>query len=181
MSDASVPQPPRGDGVEMLKAQVERRSRSIPVPRRPRSAPSDGAASLEPRPAPVESPEQEAEPPAAFSSPAADPSLPAPVKRRTGPKAPTPSASAAAKAAGTPDPRPSTQPDEPLANLQVRVRRSLDSRLEDLIHTLRRDGVRTSKVELVELLLWELPAEPSPDLRRRLAGFRRLAPREEPL
>jgi len=79
------------------------------------------------------------------------------------------------------DDRPHTQPDEPLANLAVRVRRSLDERLGDLIHALRRDGVRTSKVELIELLLWELPAEPSGDLRRRLAEFRQHAPREEPL
>jgi hypothetical protein len=83
--------------------------------------------------------------------------------------------------ASSTDDRPKTQPDEPLANLAVRVRRSLDARLGDLIYELRRDGVRTSKVELVELLLWELPAEPSADLRRRLADFRQHAPREEPL
>ncbi|MDA8395865.1 MAG: hypothetical protein M0T72_11645 [Candidatus Dormibacteraeota bacterium] len=46
------------------------------------------------------------------------------------------------------------------------------------MHALRREGIRTSKVELVELLLWELPAEPNSQLRARLASFRRQAPRE---
>jgi hypothetical protein len=35
--------------------------------------------------------------------------------------------------------------------------------------------VRSSKVELVELLLWELPADDDA-VRRRLAEFRRAAP-----
>jgi hypothetical protein len=65
-----------------------------------------------------------------------------------------------------------------VANLAIRPRRSLDNRLGDLVHALRREGIRTSKVELVELLLWELPAEPNSQLRARLASFRRQAPRE---
>ncbi|MHB8324623.1 MAG: hypothetical protein ACYDEA_01785 [Candidatus Dormibacteria bacterium] len=67
---------------------------------------------------------------------------------------------------------------EPLANLVLRPRRSLDYRLADLVHDLRREGVKTSKVELVELLLWELPPKPTAELRERLAKFRRTAPRE---
>ncbi len=78
-------------------------------------------------------------------------------------------------------PRPTRLPDEPLVNLSIRVRHSLDERLVDLIHALRQEGVRTSKVEMVELLLWELPATPSPELRRRLATFRQQAPKERPL
>lgn len=64
-------------------------------------------------------------------------------------------------------------------NLAIRVRRPLDDRLADLIHELRGVGVRTSKVELVELLLWELPAgEAAPaDLIERLRAFRSKAAR----
>lgn len=47
--------------------------------------------------------------------------------------------------------------DAPAVNLAIRVRRPLDDRLVDLIHELRGSGVRTSKVELIEMLLWELP------------------------
>jgi hypothetical protein len=62
-------------------------------------------------------------------------------------------------------------------NLAIRVRGPLDDRLAELIHALRREGVRTSKVELIEMLLWELPEALTPDLRERLARFRRFAPR----
>jgi hypothetical protein len=68
-------------------------------------------------------------------------------------------------------------PDLPAVNLAIRVRRPLDDRLADLIHALRQAGVRTSKVEMVELLLWELPDRPTEDLRARLAAFRGAAPR----
>jgi hypothetical protein len=71
----------------------------------------------------------------------------------------------------------SLAPNEPAVNLAIRVRRPLDDRLVDLIHTLRREDVRSSKVELVEMLLWELPETPNDDLRRRLGAFRKAAPR----
>ncbi|MDJ0976872.1 MAG: hypothetical protein QNJ98_20620 [Planctomycetota bacterium] len=57
------------------------------------------------------------------------------------------------------------------------MRRPLDDRLAELIHQLRREGVRTSKVELIEMLLYELPEELTPDVRSRLARFREAAPR----
>ncbi len=75
--------------------------------------------------------------------------------------------------------RPKVGADEALANLAVRVRRSLDDRLGDLVHSLKGEGIRSSKVEIVEMLLWELPAEPTPEFRSRLGAFRRAAPREE--
>jgi hypothetical protein len=68
-------------------------------------------------------------------------------------------------------------PDLPAVNLAIRVRRPLDDRLADLIHLLRADGIRTSKVELVEMLLWELPEDDVAGLVRRLARFREWAPR----
>lgn len=69
--------------------------------------------------------------------------------------------------------------DAPAVNLAIRVRRPLDDRLADTIHALRGVGVRTSKVELVELLLWELP-EPDTatgELIERLRAFRARAAR----
>lgn len=76
------------------------------------------------------------------------------------------------------DGRPATTPHEPYANLAVRVRRSLDARLDDLAIDLRRQGVRSSRAEIIELLLWELPPAPDASFRARLAQFREHAPRE---
>lgn len=72
---------------------------------------------------------------------------------------------------------PRVAADAPAANLAIRVRRPLDERLGELIHALRQGGVRTSKVELIEMLLWELPPAPSGELRQRLGAFRAAAPR----
>ena len=77
--------------------------------------------------------------------------------------------------------RPTTSVDEPVTNLAVRVRRSLDDRLNDILYALRKDGVRSSKVELIEMLLWELPPEASDSLCGRLAEFRAAAPRQDAL
>jgi hypothetical protein len=62
------------------------------------------------------------------------------------------------------------------ANLALRVRQPLDDHLAEIVHEFRREGVRTSKVELVEMLLWELP-QTHTDLRARLAEFRDAAAR----
>jgi hypothetical protein len=74
---------------------------------------------------------------------------------------------------------PKTAPDEPSANLAIRVRRSLDDHLNELIFALRREGIRSSKVELIEMLLWELPSRPGDDLTGRLSAFRHAAPRRD--
>ena len=79
------------------------------------------------------------------------------------------------------DEHPVTRPSDPLANLAVRVRRPLDKRLGSLVYKLGEEEVKTSKAEVIEMLLWELPSEPSDDFRSRLAAFRRAAPRETPL
>ena len=76
---------------------------------------------------------------------------------------------------------PLTAPTDALANLAVRVRRPLDKRLGSLVYKLGEEEVKTSKAELIEMLLWELPAEPTDEFRRRLAAFRRAAPRETQL
>jgi hypothetical protein len=62
--------------------------------------------------------------------------------------------------------------EELTSNLAVRVRRSLDRRLDTLLHELKMSGMKSSKVEVVELLLWELPASADDQLRRRLREFR---------
>jgi hypothetical protein len=60
----------------------------------------------------------------------------------------------------------------------VRVRRSLDLRLDHVIYELRRQAnVRTNKTELVEMLLWELPDEPGAELVERLTRYRQVVPR----
>ena len=66
--------------------------------------------------------------------------------------------------------------DDPTANLAVRVRRALDAVLAERIARLRAKGVRTSKAELVELLLWEQASLDDDEVAGRLATFRRRAP-----
>ena len=68
--------------------------------------------------------------------------------------------------------------DEPTANYAVRVRRSLDDLVAWRLAQLRRHGTRASKVELTEMLLWELENVDVDDLVARLEHFRRHAPRQ---
>jgi hypothetical protein len=68
-------------------------------------------------------------------------------------------------------------PDLPPVNLAIRVRKPLDDALADTIHALRGAGVRTSKVELIEMLLWESAGAGPEALRERLRTFREWAPR----
>jgi hypothetical protein len=69
------------------------------------------------------------------------------------------------------------EPDEPTANYAVRVRRSLDDLVAWRLAELRRQGARASKVELTEMLLWELADAESDDIVARLERFRGYAPR----
>ena len=143
-------------GIDVMRRRMERASRQPPPPRRAREA------GEEPSPAAV----------GEGGPPAAEP----PVSETPAP---------AARAVSTPpSPRRRARPDPvrlaadlPPANLAIRVRRPLDERLADVIHSLRRDGVRTSKVEMIEMLLWELPEDDHPAVRERLRRFREWAPR----
>jgi hypothetical protein len=135
-------------GIEVMRRRMERASRRPPPPRRARDD-ADGPAGgggETPLPAAVQAPPRPA-------------AAPAPRRARA------PEAAPARLAA-----------DLPPANLAIRVRKPLDDRLAELIHALRRDGVRTSKVELIEMLLWELPDDPVA-ARERLRRFRGYAPR----
>lgn len=117
----------------------------------------------EPAPAPAQ-PEQPAS--AAPTAPAAPPPTPPP------PAAPPENARA----------RRRTEPlaialDDPTTNYAVRVRRTLDDLLSQRLGELRARGTRSSKVEITELLLWELAGATPAQLDARLAEFRRHAPR----
>ena len=143
----------QSSGIDLMRARMERASRRPPPSRRP----AEAAATSAPEPV-GEGGEPPVLAPAAAPAPSADPRPGAPAPARPG---------APARLA----------PDLPPVNLAIRVRKPLDDRLADLIHALRREGVRTSKVELIELLLWELPAEDVAGARERLRRFRGFAPR----
>ena len=144
-------------GIDVMRRRMERASRQPPPPRRAREA-------------------QDAPPPSSEQGVGAAPGPPEPAAAEPA-RAPAP-----APAAARPRRRAQPEPvrlaaDLPPANLAIRVRRPLDERLADLIHALRRDGVRTSKVEMIEMLLWELPEDDHPAVRERLRRFREWAPR----
>ena len=143
-------------GIDVMRRRMERASRQPPPPRRAREAddapPPSGEGAGETPGSPT--------PAVATPPPVATPAPAAPRTRRRAQPEPVRLAA-----------------DLPPANLAIRVRRPLDERLADLIHALRRDGVRTSKVEMIEMLLWELPEEDHAAVRERLRRFREWAPR----
>ena len=146
-------------GIDLMRRRMERASRRPPPPRR---AAEDAAAAGAAAGATGAGEGAEATAPA--------PQEPAAASVARAPRRPVrarPGASAPARLA----------PDLPPANLAIRVRKPLDDRLADLIHALRREGVRTSKVELIEMLLWELPDDDPAGARERLRRFRAFAPR----
>jgi hypothetical protein len=139
-------------GIELMRRRMERATRRPPPPRRAAAGTPAAPAEAGPEGAAAGAPE------------AAGRAGPASVRRSRPSRA---AASTTARLA----------PDLPAANLAIRVRKPLDDRLADLIHALRREGVRTSKVELIEMLLWELPEDDAAAARERLRRFRAVAPR----
>jgi hypothetical protein len=133
-----------------MRRRIERASRQPPPPRR--AAEADAAAPV---------PEVAAEVPTAT------------IAAGDGGEATPPPRRARSRAAS----RMRLSADLPPVNLAIRVRKPLDDRLADVIHQLRRDGVRTSKVELIEMLLWEMPDDQLSAVRERLRQFRDWAPR----
>jgi hypothetical protein len=141
-------------GIDLMRRRIERASRQAPPSRRP-AVPSD-----ESTPASAVPPAATAPIPVEASVPVATPASPrAPARRGRG---------AAPVRLGA---------DLPPVNLAIRVRKPLDDRLAEVIHQLRGDGVRTSKVELIEMLLWEMPGDEPSVIRERLRRFRDWAPR----
>lgn len=63
-------------------------------------------------------------------------------------------------------------------SMTLQVRRTFARRVDDLIHEFKRDrNIKTSKVELVEMLLSSLPEGVSDTLVQQLETFRQNAPR----
>lgn len=147
------------NGLDRLNQRMERSRRTVPAPRRPSSGVADSTPSTPTDPAATRIKPESSTP----VTPAVDASA-SPLKPVAQPTSVT------AVSALFPV-------DEPQANLAVRVRRSLDLRLDDILYELRHRGIRSSKAELVELLLWELPRTLNSDLESRLAHFRRVAGR----
>jgi len=138
-----------------MRRRIERASRQPPPPRR---AAEQAAASTD-----------------APAQPAVEPAVAPVVRAGSGGEA-SPSR-APRRARSRPPARMRLSADLPPVNLAIRVRKPLDDRLADAIHQLRGDGVRTSKVELIEMLLWEMPDDQPAALRERLRQFRDWAPR----
>lgn len=138
------------DGIDLMRSRMARAQRVPPTARRPAAAPSP--------------------------APAGETEVPE-TPRTAAPTAPRATAERPARRAAAPaSRRPRVSAADPPVNLAIRVRRPLDEHLVDILHDLRKAGVRSSKVELIEMLLWELPADPAA-VRGRLADFRRAAPR----
>lgn len=232
-----------GDGVDELRARVERRSRSVPPPRRPRNDAVSGIAgesdvmgggrdlgggnadgggeetSSRPTRAPAADVADRATPRSVSSegsSSARDDNGeaaalvpeqgPGAGQARSGGVDSPRTQGAANRAPGRPGrevisgadkaterrttaptgvspvPEPEYSPTgvaaEPTANLTLRVRQSLDFRLAELIHGLRCEGVRSTKKELIEMCLSELPTVPTDELRDRLRAYRDRLPRD---
>ena len=152
----------QASGIDLMRRRIERASRQPPPSRHPRgdaavvavtpdtAAPADGA-------------------PAKPAAPAPTPAAPRPARSR--------SRRRGVGEATAPAGRVRLAPDLPPVNLAIRVRKPLDDALADAIHALRRDGVRTSKVELIEMLLWESAGAAPEAVRERLRVFREWAPR----
>jgi len=145
----------QASGIDLMRRRIERASRQPPPSRRPLGDAAAVAAATPDAGAPADA--APAEPPA----PA--PARPARSRRRRG----------AGETAG----RVRLAPDLPPVNLAIRVRKPLDDALADTIHALRGAGVRTSKVELIEMLLWESAGATPEEVRERLRTFREWAPR----
>ena len=183
------------EGLDQLRGLVERRARSVPPPRRARQAVESKEAAPtepgEPQPAGVEADTESrgsAGPEPAWDGPTMVPppalATPVPDEHPVADAAPPePPPAATATPARSPQPgdlggRPALTGTEPTANLTLRIRQSLDLRLVELLHNLRREGVRSSKKELIEMCLSELPLEPSEHVRARLRAYRDIVPKE---
>jgi len=145
-------------GIDLMRRRIERASRQAPPSRRPAGPPEEdlsGAGGTAP--------------------PAVAPTVPEPPPVDPLPAAPRRPAAARGRSRAAIPMR--LEADLPPVNLAIRVRKPLDDRLAEVIHQLRGDGVRTSKVELIEMLLWEMPDDAPTALRERLRQFRDWAPR----
>jgi hypothetical protein len=153
----------QASGIDLMRRRIERASRQPPPA--PRTRPPAGADTAAPVVPTAEAPTVDTAPAVVDTAPVGEgggATRPPPARRR---------ATAASNR------RPRLAPDLPPVNLAIRVRKPLDDHLADVIHDLRRAGVRTSKVEIIEMLLWEQTSEDAAAVRERLGAFRAAAPR----
>ena len=151
--------PEQASGIDLMRRRIERASRQAPPSRHPRA-------------------EQETTPAPAGAQDAGGITEPTTAPVRAGVAAAGPTAAPPARRARPVGERgPRLAPDLPPVNLAIRVRKPLDDHLADTIHALRGQGVRTSKVELIEMLLWESAGAEAGAVRARLRVFRQWAPR----
>lgn len=156
-------------GLDVLRERMERRSRTVPTPRRPLTqkpalAQPDGTTQSDEEvlpDTPVAAADTKPDESMAHKPEEAPPVSTVPIH------SPPPS-DADEVDSGTLS-RLST---EPTVNLAGRVRSSLGLRLDQIVLDLRLHGVRASKAELLEMLLFELPEQATPELRDRLERFR---------
>jgi hypothetical protein len=180
------------DGLGQLGQRMARARRNVPPPRRPAGGSTDPAAAPSPAQIPVDPTSGASLPTESLEDrrinrPTTNESVEPLLSKEKALDEPAPSAvMSAAPAQATPlSSAPSSGASLPLvlsandaqANLAVRVRRPLDDRLNDLLHELRRSGTRSSKAEIIEMLVWELPPDLTDDLKRRLSWFRSAAGR----
>lgn len=176
--------------IEQLQAKRTRPRRQPPARRPPRAAPAppqvandarelaEPSPELEPNGTPTASAGTEQRALSAATDSATTPALPAPSetpKDRRDIEPDGADRSAVPERVATGSLR--LKADEPTANYAVRVRRTLDDLVAWRLAELRRHGVRTSKVELTEMLLWELADASVENIVARLQDFRNHAPR----
>ncbi len=175
--------------IEQLQAKRSRPRRQPPPRRTPRAAPAPPQVAIEVRE--IDQRSRELEPTgtpiaggteqralSAASDSTRTPALPVPSdKPEDSPSITSDSLHRSAPPEPVATGSPRLEADEPTANYAVRVRRSLDDLVAWRLAELRRHGVRTSKVELTEMLLWELADATVEDIAARLRDFRNHAPR----
>jgi hypothetical protein len=163
-----------------MRRRIERASRQPPpAPRARAGAPAEAAAPSPTAAAPAPSaPVAPADASAGAPAPDGPSAVPATARAARRGRGRGEATAAGGRRAPAPEPvRPRLAPDLAPVNLAIRVRKPLDDHLADLIDDLRRGGVRTSKVELIEMLLWEQTSEDAAAVRARLGAFRAAAPR----
>lgn len=87
-------------------------------------------------------------------------------------KAPSPRTKRAAALAPAPSVPDLSETPAPQWNMTIRVPIEANERLEALLYSLRRTGVRSSKNEIIGALLMELPESPDPEILHALQRFR---------
>lgn len=169
------------DGLATLGQRVQRKTRAVPPPRHAR-VPTIGTQPADPTALPAAGADATAGESGDAELSAQAPTAPMPALAAAEEVPTTRTArSARPPASGVAALEPLSWPPtagEPKKSVTMQLRVSLAQRLEDLVVDLRRKhGLRTSQVELVELLVSTLPGDPDPAFTARVRDFQSRAPR----